>query len=168
MRDRNSQRAAMISVEGRNYPLDVFYSKHQVAFYATSAVEAALVMDKNGTRVEKLSFLLVRTMLKRLANCWKIKKSSCRRSWRTVFWWCKCNPARNLLNIFQRVSSRIRKVIFSTNFGEMSITIANIIRIVECGFMKTTRLSALKLYLWFRYRKFLLGNEMTSRSIDIY
>ena len=56
-RDRNSENAAIISVEGWNYPLDIFYSKHLVAFFATSAVEAALVSDKSNAPKDILVFV---------------------------------------------------------------------------------------------------------------
>ena len=57
MPDRNSENAAIISVEGRNYRLDIFYSMHPVAFYATSAVEAALEVDKSSAPCDILFFL---------------------------------------------------------------------------------------------------------------
>ena len=57
MRERNSENAAIISVEGRNYPLDIFYSKHPVEFYATSAVEVTLVIDNISAPCVILVFL---------------------------------------------------------------------------------------------------------------
>ena len=55
--DRNSEDAAIISVEGWVYPLDIFYSKQPVAFYATSAVEAALAIDKSSAPCDNRVFL---------------------------------------------------------------------------------------------------------------
>ena len=56
-RERKKENAAIISIEGRKYPLDSFYSKHPVAFYATSAFEAALVIDTRSVQCDNLVFL---------------------------------------------------------------------------------------------------------------
>ena len=70
MHERKSGKTAVLSVEGRNYPLDIFYSKHPVAFYATSADEAALVIDKCSGLCEILVFLASQNdaSQRRLAN----------------------------------------------------------------------------------------------------
>ena len=140
-RGSEGENAAILSVEGRNYPVDVFYSKHPVADYVVSAVETVIVIHKSNAPGDVLVFLTgqdeVEEACKMLKDKMKHVSQKLKYSILPIPMYSNL-PARDQLKVFQRASSGTRKVIFSTNIAETSITIDNIIHIVDCGFMKTT------------------------------
>ena len=140
-RDSNSENAAIISVEGRNYPVDIFYSKHPVADYVASTVETVLVIHKTNAPGDILVFLTGQDEVEEACKLLKDKVNFVSQKLKYTILAVPMYsnlPAREQLKVFQRASSGTRKVIFSTNIAETSITIDNIIHIVDCGFMKTT------------------------------
>ena len=139
--DVSTDNAAILQIEGRCFPVEIMYSKHPVDDYVKATVDTVLIIHKSNAPGDVLAFLtgqdeveeccrLLSEKLKNVANISKYKIQA-------IPMYSNL-PAREQLKVFQRAPSGTRKVIFSTNIAETSITIDNIIHIIDCGFVKTT------------------------------
>ena len=140
-RGNNNDNAAILQIEGRCYPVDIMYSKHPVDDYVKATVDTVLMIHKTNAPGDILAFLTGQDEVEECCRLLteKLKTFSSKTKYRIQSVPMYSNlPAREQLKVFQRAPSGTRKVIFSTNIAETSITIDNIIHIIDCGFVKTT------------------------------
>jgi len=129
-----SASAAVVSVQGRVHPVDIFYLSTATANYLTCAVETALKIH----RLEQIDgdiliFLPgaeeIHSAISYLHEVYDGGDVLC------IPIYSVLSPASQL-KVFQRAPQGIRKIVFGTNIAETSITLEGISFIVDCGLVK--------------------------------
>ena len=131
--DNDKSQAAVISLEGRTYPVDILYLSQPTENYLhriLDIVHDIHVKEKEG---DILVFLTGRDEIE---NC--LQEISNRENTTTLSalpLYAGLSSDRQLA-VFEPAVDGKRKVIFSTNVAEASVTIDGIIYVVDCGFVK--------------------------------
>ena len=125
-------------VKGRSYPVDVYYLEEPTNNYVKTSVTTAIDIHTNQKKGDILVFLtgeqeideaceLCREYIDRLDN--KYRNVSVLPMYSNL-------PFPTQLNVFKRAKHGIRKIIFSTNICETSVTIDGIVYVIDSGFVK--------------------------------
>jgi ATP-dependent RNA helicase DDX35 len=142
----------IISVDGRQHPVDIMYVKDPVSDYVKSTVEVALrILDNssgdNCDDGDILCFLATGEEIDSAVKMAEDALSSSAGSRR------KCGRDAVCLPLYSSLPARIqsqvflskstdeirngkRRIIFTTNIAEASITVPNIAHVVDCGYAK--------------------------------
>ncbi|KAK4202623.1 P-loop containing nucleoside triphosphate hydrolase protein [Triangularia verruculosa] len=130
--------ASIISLEGRTYPIDILYLEQPAEDYLEKAVSTVFDIHANEPRGDILVFLTGRDEIE------KAVQAVAERS-------AQLPPGPDSLlplpmyaglsteqqnYIFEETPDNFRKVIFSTNISEASVTIDGIVYVVDSGFVK--------------------------------
>uniref|UniRef100_A0A914X0A8 RNA helicase n=1 Tax=Plectus sambesii TaxID=2011161 RepID=A0A914X0A8_9BILA len=140
--DKSKDTASIISVEGRMYPVHIFYSKSPSPDYVKGSVTAALNIHKTEPPGDILIFLTGQDEVE--AVCQMLKDQS--RGMKNVdrLWILPMYgslPAREQLKVFDSSPHGTRKVVVATNIAEASVTIPGIACVIDCGFVKLRALN---------------------------
>ena len=138
----------ILSIDGRQYPVDTFYIDQPVSDYIQATVDTALRLHMDGLLKGKddgdiLCFLLSGEDVDRAV-------SLASDNWTTMLQHSKKSiipleflplystlPKHVQLNVFKVQDPPMsRRVIFSTNIAETSVTVPNISTVIDCGFAK--------------------------------
>ncbi|KAK9767329.1 hypothetical protein K7432_002950 [Basidiobolus ranarum] len=130
--------SAIISLEGRMFPVDIFYQQQPCADYVKKAVETVLDIHQKEAPGDILVFMTGKEEIEEVVGLLYEATSSF--SSRTQ----KLDPLplyaglpnEQQMAIFERTASNARKVIVSTNVAEASLTIDGIVYVVDPGFVK--------------------------------
>lgn len=132
----------IISVDGRQYPVDILYLSEPVADYIRSTVETALKIHKEESGGDILCFLPsgedIDTAI-RLADDYESADSSTNKQQVAFLPLYGSLPYQMQAQVFQPKSAseqNVRRIIFSTNIAETSVTVPGITHIVDCGYAK--------------------------------
>ncbi|XP_054719741.1 probable ATP-dependent RNA helicase DHX35 isoform X2 [Uloborus diversus] len=138
--DKTKDTAVIISVEGRNYPVDVHYSKEPVADYLKASVDTVSKIHLNEPPGDVLVFLtgqeevdFVTSKLIDFARDLKTKKDVMKLFVVPLY---GALPMSEQLRALKPASRSVRKIVVSTNIAEASLTINGIAYIVDCCFVK--------------------------------
>jgi len=137
----------IISIDGRQHPVDVMYVKEPVQDYVKSTVEVALRVHDSEDDGDILCFLPTGEDIDEAVEMAEHELSSPQasgRRWRRA----ACLPLYG--DLPPRVQAqpflprsdderrgRVRRIVFTTNVAETSVTVPNIAHVVDCGFAKT-------------------------------
>jgi len=132
--------AKIFRVPGRRYPVDIYYTKAPEADYVEASVVTALQIHVTQPRGDILIFLtgqeeieaaeeMLKQRTKGLGN--KIGELIITPIYSTL-------PSDMQAKIFEPTPPGARKIVLATNIAETSITIDNIIYVIDCGFAKQT------------------------------
>ncbi|XP_043283475.1 probable ATP-dependent RNA helicase DHX35 isoform X2 [Venturia canescens] len=137
-KDRTSDTATILSVEGRLYPVDVFYVRDPVADYVKAVVDTALKIHESEETGDILAFLTGMEEVDRAVSLLNeharlVKEGKLQLIALPMY---GSLPNSEQLKVFRRASKDSRKVIVATNIAETSITIPNIVHVIDCGFAK--------------------------------
>jgi ATP-dependent RNA helicase DDX35 len=143
----------IISVDGRQHPVDIMYVKDPVSDYVKSIVEVALrILDEctsgdNCDDGDILCFLAtgeeIDSAVKMAEDALSSSAGSRRKRGRDAV--ClplySSLPARIQSQVFlskstDEIRNRKRRIIFTTNIAEASVTVPNIAHVVDCGYAK--------------------------------
>ena len=134
----------IISVDGRLHPVDVMYIQQPVADYVKSTVEVALkIHDREIDDGDILCFLptgedidaAVEMTENLLATTVSKKKNAiCLPLYSTLPPKLQSQPF--LPRSTHETQNNTRRIIFSTNIAETSVTVPNIAHVIDCGFAK--------------------------------
>jgi len=135
--DSNKDNVAIISVEGRNYPIDVMYLKEPCDNYVNKSIETALKIHINEGPGDILIFLtgkdevneVVQELTDRSFNINKKMKLLALPIYSGL-------DTEDQMKVFEKLPSNTRKVVVATNIAEASITIDGIKFVIDCGFVK--------------------------------
>lgn len=138
-REQETATSVILSVSGRLYPVNVFYSSEPVADYVKESVEAVVKIhnDAGLRRGDILVFLTGAEEVDQAVSLVKQHKIQGKDTLELqVLPMYGTLPPRDQLKVFQYPPKGHRKVVFATNIAETSITVPGIAYVVDCGFVK--------------------------------
>lgn len=136
--DQPQVTGAIISIEGRTYPIDILYLESPAENYVEKAVNTVLEIHAEEPKGDILVFLTGRDEIEFAINAVAERSA-------------QSDPASQVLlplplyaglsteqqmYVFEQAPDNTRKVIFSTNIAEASVTIDGITYVVDSGFVK--------------------------------
>uniref|UniRef100_A0A2K5LZC7 Probable ATP-dependent RNA helicase DHX35 n=1 Tax=Cercocebus atys TaxID=9531 RepID=A0A2K5LZC7_CERAT len=132
--------SVILTVEGRTFPVDVFYLQSPVPDYIKSTVETVVKIHQTEGDGDILAFLTgqeeVETVVSMLIEQARaLARTGMKRHLRVLPMYAGL-PSFEQMKVFERVSRSVRKVIVATNVAETSITISGIVYVIDCGFVK--------------------------------
>ncbi|XP_020011936.1 probable ATP-dependent RNA helicase DHX35 isoform X5 [Castor canadensis] len=130
----------ILTVEGRTFPVDIFYLQSPVPDYIKSAVETVVKIHQTEGDGDILAFLTgqeeVETVVSMLIEQARaLARTGMTKHLRVLPMYAGL-PSFEQMKVFERVSRSVRKVIVATNVAETSITISGIVYVIDCGFVK--------------------------------
>ena len=134
--------ATVMFVEGRTYPVDIFYLEEATANYVDESVKTVIKIHENFPHGDILVFLTgqeeVDDAVGQLFEYSRNLKSEIEGNSKSLFVLPLYSslPSNDQMKVFQTFSRNTRKVIVSTNIAEASLTIDGILYVVDCGFVK--------------------------------
>ncbi|XP_022202278.2 probable ATP-dependent RNA helicase DHX35 [Nilaparvata lugens] len=139
--------SVIMSVEGKLYPVDVFFSKEPVPDYVLGAVNVVLEIHAKEENGDILVFLTGMDEVKRAVSALNDAVADGRKSFKSrnelmVLPMYGSLSNNDQLKVFKRTPNNYRKVVVATNIAETSITIPGIVFVVDCGFVKTRFLNS--------------------------
>ncbi|XP_034933908.1 probable ATP-dependent RNA helicase DHX35 [Chelonus insularis] len=137
-KDRSKDTAVILSVEGRLYPVDIFYIEEPIADYVKSVVDTALKIHENEDSGDILAFLTGMDEVDRAVSLLKDHAQLIREGKQKLLPLPMYGslPNSEQLKVFWKAPKDTRKIIVATNIAETSITIPNIVYVIDCGFIK--------------------------------
>ncbi|XP_045050660.2 probable ATP-dependent RNA helicase DHX35 [Desmodus rotundus] len=130
----------ILTVEGRTFPVDIFYLQSPVPDYIKSTVETVMKIHQTEGDGDILAFLTgqeeVETVVSSLIEQARaLGRTGMKRHLRVLPMYAGL-PSFEQMKVFERVSHSVRKVIVATNVAETSITVSGIVYVIDCGFVK--------------------------------
>ncbi|CAG0921664.1 unnamed protein product [Notodromas monacha] len=145
------QTAAILSVEGRTYPVRAYYLEEPAADYVKASVDTVLTIHRKlNTPGDILVFL---TGVDEVDHAARLLDEEVERNVRengrrsgemelSIVKMYGSLPAKDQMKAFFRPPPNTRKVVLATNIAETSVTIPGIVHVVDCGFVKVRCFSA--------------------------
>ena len=130
--------ATVLSVEGRMFPVDVYYALDPVPNYLTASVETVVKLHHRENEGDVLVFVTgqeeVEQVVSRLIDeARRLPRDAIKMRVLPIY---GSLPTSEQLKVFDRTPRGVRKVIVATNIAEASVTINGIVYVVDCGFVK--------------------------------
>ncbi|KAJ8678997.1 hypothetical protein QAD02_014784 [Eretmocerus hayati] len=139
-KDKNEDKdtATILSVEGRLYSISVFYAAEPVPDYVTAVVETALKINADEEPGDVLAFLTGMEEVDRAVQLLSEHAKLCKEGQLKLVPLPMYGslPYSDQLKVFHRAQNGTRKIVVATNIAETSITIPNIVFVIDCGFVK--------------------------------
>nr|XP_026691480.1 probable ATP-dependent RNA helicase DHX35 [Ciona intestinalis] len=136
---KSQDNVGVLSVEGRNYPIEVFYSSDPVPDYVKATVETVLQIHRHEGDGDILVFLTgqdeVRTAVRLLIDDLRSRGQDKKKYLKVLPFYSGLHE-KEQFKVFERVSRNTRKVIVATNVAETSVTIEGVTFVVDCCFVK--------------------------------
>lgn len=126
----------IVSIEGRTYPIDMFYLQEPTENYLQRAVTTILDIHQKEDPGDILVFLTGRDEIEtavELIN--ELDQSSYKTALMPLPLYAGLSTEQQMY-IFDKAPQETRKVVFATNIAEASVTIDGVVYIVDCGFAK--------------------------------
>lgn len=140
--EKTVERATVLFVEGRTFPVDVFYLSQPTANYLKEAVQTVIKIHESFPNGDVLVFLTgqeeVEEVTSQLFEYARSLKEESPTNYKKLFVLplYASLPANDQLKVFQTFPRSVRKVVVATNIAEASITINGISFVVDAGFVK--------------------------------
>lgn len=137
--DRESP-GRIVSLEGRTYPIDILYLEKAADDYMEKAIGTVLEIHAQEPDGDILVFLTGREEIERCIQAVaeavsKQDELSAKRALLPLPMYAGLS-ADEQMYVFDEAPEDTRKVIFSTNIAEASVTISGVVYVVDCGFVK--------------------------------
>lgn len=138
--DSSKDTSTILCIEGRTYPVDIYYLKEAVPDYVKACIDTVISIHEKESSGDILVFL---TGQEEVENACSI-----------LFDWARQNkhrqdikklfvlplyaalPHSEQMKVFETFPRSVRKVIVATNIAEASVTIEGVNFVVDCGFVK--------------------------------
>ena len=136
--DRTKDTAAILSVKGRSYPVDIHYTLSPVPDYLKTTIDTVMGIHKEEPHGDILAFVTgqdeVETVVSQLIERARaLPKGS---QYLKVLPMYSGLPHAEQMLVFKPTPHNTRKVVVATNIAEASITISGIVHVIDCGFVK--------------------------------
>ena len=129
---------AIVSVEGRMFPIDIFYLLDPVPDYVKATIETVRKIHRNEPAGDVLAFLTgqddIHVVVRTLINDARQQPRDVMRM--RVLPMHGSLPRAEQLRVFERTPRNTRKIVVATNVAEASVTIDGIVYVVDAGFVK--------------------------------
>ncbi|KAG5919033.1 hypothetical protein E4U42_006627 [Claviceps africana] len=128
----------IVNLEGRTYPIDILYLEAPTENYMERAIDTVLQIHTQEAAGDILVFLTGREEIETAV------RAVAERSGQEGEQYSNLQPlplyaglsSEEQMYVFDKPAEGRRKVIFSTNIAEASVTIDGIVYVVDCGFVK--------------------------------
>lgn len=138
--NKKNDTAVIMSVEGRQFPVDIFYVAEPVPCYIQASVDTVLKINSSKEPGDILVFLTgqeeVERAVRLLNEHENLMEQSREKKRMMILPMYGSLPHHDQLKVFRPAPDGCRKVIFATNVAETSVTIPGIVHVVDCGFVK--------------------------------
>ncbi|KAH6850950.1 P-loop containing nucleoside triphosphate hydrolase protein [Chaetomium sp. MPI-CAGE-AT-0009] len=130
--------ASIISLEGRTYPIDILYLDSPAEDYLEKAVSTVLDIHANEPKGDILVFLTGREEIEQAVQAISERSAQLPPGSQAILPLPLYAglPTDQQMYVFEEAPENFRKVIFSTNISEASVTIDGIVYVVDSGFVK--------------------------------
>ncbi|KAJ2697590.1 hypothetical protein H4218_003855 [Coemansia sp. IMI 209128] len=129
--------ATILSISGRVFPVDTHYLALPCENYLAASVEAVMNIHSNEPAGDILVFLPGKDDIARaLADTHELALTDGRLGSMMLVALSAGLPQEEQKQVFDPTPAGKRKVVFSTNVAETSVTIEGIVYVVDCGFVK--------------------------------
>lgn len=127
-------------VPGRRYPVDIYYTKAPEADYVEAAVVTTMQVHVTQPKGDILVFLTGQDEIDRAEEILnhRTRQLGTQIGQLLVLPLYSQLPADQQAKIFEPTPRGARKVVLATNIAETSLTIDNIVYVIDCGFSKQT------------------------------
>ncbi|KAK4189976.1 P-loop containing nucleoside triphosphate hydrolase protein [Podospora australis] len=130
--------ASIISLEGRTYPIDILYLESPAEDYHEKAVSTVFDIHANEPPGDILVFLTGREEIDQAIQAVSERSAQLPPGSQSILplpMYAGLSTEQQMY-VFEEAPENYRKVIFSTNISEASVTIDGIVYVVDCGFVK--------------------------------
>ncbi|XP_074028365.1 probable ATP-dependent RNA helicase DHX35 [Leptinotarsa decemlineata] len=138
--DNKKDTAVILSVEGRQFPVDIFYVVEPVPCYVQASVDAVLKINSSKEHGDILVFLTGQEEVDRAVRLLNEHANLIEETQKTgklmVVPMYGSLPYHEQLKVFKPPPNGYRKVVVATNVAETSVTIPGIVHVIDCGFVK--------------------------------
>ncbi|XP_047439691.1 probable ATP-dependent RNA helicase DHX35 [Mugil cephalus] len=138
--DPNKDTCAILTVEGRTYPVDIFYTVSPVPDYVKATVETVLKIHETEDDGDVLAFLTGQEEVEKVVSLLQdqartLSRYGMKKHLRILPMYSGL-PYADQMKVFERAPSSVRKIVVATNIAETSITINGILFVIDCAFVK--------------------------------
>jgi ATP-dependent RNA helicase DDX35 len=137
-KETENDRGAIVSLEGRMYPVDVLYTESPVEDYLEKAVQTVFDIHTKEPDGDILVFLTGREEIDTAVQAISERSAQLHPRAQTMMplpLYAGLSTEQQMY-VFEPAPENTRKVIFSTNIAEASVTIDGILYVVDSGFVK--------------------------------
>ncbi|KAF7284619.1 hypothetical protein GWI33_021811 [Rhynchophorus ferrugineus] len=138
--DPKNDTSVILSIEGRQYPVDIFYVAEPVPCYIQASVDTVIKINASQEKGDILVFLTGQEEVERAVRLLNEHANDLEKNKKkekiTVLPLYGSLPYNQQLKVFRNAEEGYRKVVVATNVAETSVTIPGIIHVVDCGFVK--------------------------------
>uniref|UniRef100_A0A3B4YXC3 RNA helicase n=1 Tax=Seriola lalandi dorsalis TaxID=1841481 RepID=A0A3B4YXC3_SERLL len=138
--DPNKDTCGILTVEGRTFPVDVFYTVSPVPDYVKATVETVMKIHETEDDGDVLAFLTGQEEVEKVVSLLQDQARSLSRygmkKHLRILPMYSGLPYAEQMKVFERAPSSVRKVVVATNIAETSITINGIVFVIDCAFVK--------------------------------
>ncbi|KAK0634937.1 P-loop containing nucleoside triphosphate hydrolase protein [Bombardia bombarda] len=130
--------AAIISLEGRTYPIDILYLEAPAEDYLEKTISTVFNIHANEPAGDILVFLTGREEIDQAVQAVSERSEQLPPGSQSILplpLYAGLSSDQQMY-VFEEAPLNYRKVIFSTNIAEASVTINGIVYVVDCGFVK--------------------------------
>ncbi|KAK3943500.1 P-loop containing nucleoside triphosphate hydrolase protein [Diplogelasinospora grovesii] len=135
---KDQEIGAIISLEGRTYPIDVLYLEAPAEDYLEKAVSTVFDIHTKEPAGDILVFLTGRGEIEEAVQAVSERSAQLPPGSQSILplpLYAGLTTEQQMY-VFEDAPANFRKVIFSTNIAEASVTIDGIVYVVDCGFVK--------------------------------
>lgn len=128
----------ILSLEGRMYPVDMLFSEQPVEDYVETAVQTVFEIHTKEPDGDILVFLTGREEIDSAVQALSERAAQLHPRAQTIMALPLYAglPTEQQMYVFEEAPENTRKIIFSTNIAEASVTIEGIVYVVDCGYVK--------------------------------
>ena len=136
--DPSKDDVAILSVEGRMFPIDIFYALDPLPDFVKATIETIKKIHHSEPAGDVLAFLTgqddIDVVVHALINeARQLPRDAMRMR---VLPMHGSLPRADQLKVFEKTSRSTRKIVVATNIAEASVTIDGIVYVVDAGFVK--------------------------------